>query len=74
MTRSLKLTVPAVIVGLGVLISSNTSFAKVSYTKKEGVKCVVCHTKPASKELNDVGKCYEKNKSMQGCAPADKKG
>lgn len=41
--------------------------AKPEYTKKEGKGCVTCHTKARSKELNDVGKCYEKSKSLKDC-------
>lgn len=47
--------------------------AKAEYTKKEGKPCTACHVKPGSKELNDVGKCYEKKKSLQECVPPEKK-
>ncbi len=40
---------------------------KPEYTKKEGKSCTVCHTKTGSKELNDVGKCYEKGKPLKEC-------
>ena len=50
------------------------SQAKPDYTKKEGKNCLTCHVKAGSKELNDVGKCYEKKKSLKDCElPAPKK-
>lgn len=53
--------------------AATASFAKPEYTKKEGKNCTTCHTKAASKELNDVGKCYEKDKSLKDCkVPAPK--
>ncbi len=61
--------------GLTILISA--SFGKVEYTKKEKKPCTTCHVKASSKELNEVGKCYqENNHSLEGCGlkkPAEKK-
>jgi hypothetical protein len=55
-----------------VMLSISMMYAKPEYTKKEGKPCTTCHTK--GKELNDVGKCYEKAKKLDGCMkPADKK-
>ena len=45
---------------------------KPEYTKKEKTACVTCHVKSGSKELNDVGKCYEKKKSLNGCKDTQK--
>jgi len=64
------------LIGVGFPVS--VSFGKAEYTKKEGKPCTYCHVKAGSKELNDVGKCYEKNKhSLEGCAakeePKEKK-
>ena len=42
--------------------------SKPEFTRKEGKGCVTCHVKVGSKELNDVGKCYEKNKSLKECS------
>ena len=47
--------------------AATASFAKPEYTKKEGKNCVTCHTKAASKDLNEVGKCYEKSKTLKDC-------
>ena len=44
--------------------------SKTEYTKKEGKGCMTCHVKAGSKELNDVGKCYEKAKSLKECVAA----
>lgn len=65
--RFLKSALPLSVLCAGLAISTSLSFGKVEYTKKEKKGCTVCHVKANSKELNDVGKCYEKNKSLQGC-------
>ncbi len=46
---------------------------KPEYTKKEKTACTTCHIKLGSKELNDVGKCYEKKKSLEACKAPEKK-
>jgi hypothetical protein len=59
---------------LGVVALALTFFgatllqSKAEYTKKEGKSCTTCHVKAGSKELNDVGTCYEKGKSLKECA------
>ncbi len=68
MNRYLKIAIPAVVAGFGLLISANVSYAKPEYTKKEKKGCVYCHVSASSKELNDVGKCYKTSKSLDGCA------
>lgn len=45
--------------------------AKPDYSKKEGKACAYCHTQ--GKELNDVGKCYEKSKKLDDCATPEPK-
>jgi hypothetical protein len=67
MPKSMKLAIPALVIGLGAMISANVSYGKAEYTKKEKKGCAVCHVTATSKELNDVGKCYGKSKSMVGC-------
>ncbi len=47
--------------------------SKPEYTKKEKTACTTCHVKNGSKELNDVGKCYEKKKSLDACKAPEKK-
>jgi hypothetical protein len=70
----LKYAIPLIVFIGGVFTTATLSFGKAEYTKKEKKACVYCHVKATSKELNDVGKCYEKKKSLDGCAPQDKKG
>ncbi len=51
-----------------------TAFSTADISKKEGKKCTYCHEKAGSKELNDTGKCYKKDKSLDKCkAPEEKK-
>jgi len=67
-------TLQVVLVGL-VLAAFTASLmqAKPEYTKKEKTPCLTCHVKNGSKELNEVGKCYEKKKSLEGCKAPDQK-
>ncbi len=53
------------------LLSVSMLYAKVEYSKKEGKPCAYCHSK--GKDLNDVGKCYEKSKKLDGCKPSESK-
>ncbi len=46
-------------------------YGKAEYTKKEGKACNYCHTK--GKELNEVGKCYEKTKNLANCKTPEPK-
>jgi hypothetical protein len=64
----LKIVVPAALALGGFLICTTASYGKAEYTKKEKKSCITCHTKANSKELNEVGKCYDKSKSLDGCA------
>ena len=43
---------------------------KPELSKKEKTGCVTCHAKAGSKDLNDVGKCYQKKGSLTDCKPA----
>ncbi|MGD0695322.1 MAG: hypothetical protein ABSB82_10770 [Terriglobia bacterium] len=64
----------AVLVG-GLTLTSSLMLSKPEYAKKEGnKKCTYCHVKAGSKDLNDIGKCYQKNKhSLEGCESKEKK-
>lgn len=53
------------------LFSISLGYAKAEYTKKEGKACNYCHTK--GKELNDIGKCYQKAKALDGCTAPETK-
>jgi hypothetical protein len=63
----LKIVLPAAVMGFAFLFSSSVSYGKAEYTKKEKKPCTACHVTAKSKELNDVGKCYEKAKSLANC-------
>jgi hypothetical protein len=70
LNRILKIGVPFAIILGGLIMSSQFSFGKAEYTKKEGKGCTYCHTAVGKKDLNDVGKCYaEHSHSLDGCAP-----
>jgi hypothetical protein len=72
--RMLKLAVPASILMAGFLLCTTATYGKPEYAKKEGQKCVYCHTKMGSKDLNDTGKCYKAgDHSLAKCAAPDKK-
>ncbi|MBI3470326.1 MAG: hypothetical protein HY013_03105 [Candidatus Solibacter usitatus] len=62
-----KIAVPVAILIAGFTIGSTLSYGKAEYTKKEKKACVTCHVSAKSKELNDTGRCYDKNKSLDGC-------
>jgi hypothetical protein len=61
-----KLLVPAGILCAGLMISSSLTVAKPAYAKKENKKCIDCHVKAGSKDLNDMGKYYQEHKSLEG--------
>jgi len=63
----------ALLVG-GLTLTSSLILAKPEYAKKEKKGCTYCHVKMGSKDLNDIGKCYQKNKhSLEGCESKEKK-
>ena len=50
------------------MVTTQFTFGKTEYTKKEGKGCTFCHTGAGKKELNNVGKCYaDHNHSLEGC-------
>jgi hypothetical protein len=55
---TLKLAIPAVVIGVGLLGLTSATYGKPEYTKKEKKACTFCHTKQGEKELNDAGKYY----------------
>jgi hypothetical protein len=56
---------------LATLLSVSVLMGKAEYTRKEGKPCNYCHTK--GKELNEVGKCYEKTKNLADCKTPEPK-
>ena len=63
----LKIALPSLIVSSGLMITTSVSFGKPEYTKKEKKGCTACHVAQGKKDLNDVGNCYAKNHSLEGC-------
>jgi len=77
--KTLKLAIPAAILGAGFLICTTASYGTPAYAKKEGKvgNCVYCHVAVGKKDLNETGKCYKANKfaDLAKCpVPADQKG
>jgi hypothetical protein len=71
--KILKFLGPAAILICGLGLNTTASFGKAEYTKKEKKACTTCHVKMPVKDnkdthaLNEVGKCYEKSHSLEGC-------
>jgi hypothetical protein len=59
--RAWKLAIPSAILGLGFLFCGTATYGKPEYAKKESKKCVDCHVKMGSKDLNAYGQCYKDN-------------
>lgn len=67
MTKTMKIGLLIVALAGGLGLASISSFGTMEIAKKEKKACTTCHIKLGSKELNAVGKCYEKHKSLNGC-------
>ena len=65
----LRFVLPAAILLLGFLAGTTATYGNVNYTKREKRPCVTCHTTVQGKELNSVGKCFQKKHSLAGCEP-----
>ena len=64
--RAWKLAIPSA--GLGFLFCGTATYGKPEYAKKESKKCVDCHVKMGSKDLNAYGQCYkDNNHSLAKC-------
>lgn len=71
--RNLKLSVVFALLAAGLGLAASVSFGTTDFAKKEHKACTFCHTKLGSKELNDMGKCYQTNKhSLEGCESKEK--
>jgi hypothetical protein len=74
MRKTLKKSAAIAFTGLIISgFSATLMLGKAEYTKKERKPCITCHVKVGSKELNDVGKCYQKNHSLKDCKASDTK-
>jgi len=64
----LKAGIPMALIAGGLMVTTQFSFGKAEYTKKEKKGCTYCHTAANKKDLNDIGKCYaEHGHSLEGC-------
>jgi hypothetical protein len=60
--KTLKLAIPAAVLAAGFMVCTSASYGTPAYAKKEGGKaCTTCHVAAGKKDLNDTGKCYQKN-------------
>lgn len=64
--KTIRFLLPAFFIVGGLILATCVSFGKPEYTKKEKKPCTTCHITAKSKELNDAGKYYEKNKTLEG--------
>ena len=63
----LKITIPLALITGGMMVSTQFTFGKAEYTKKEKKGCTYCHVAAGKKDLNDIGKCYaEHGHSLEG--------
>jgi hypothetical protein len=75
--KTLKVMLPAAVLAAGFMICTTTSFGTPTIAKKEASTvgtgmnaCTYCHVTAGKKDLNDTGKCYDKNgkKDLDKCA------
>ncbi len=65
--RALRIALPVAALIAGLFVTTTASFGKPDYAKKEKKSCITCHVAAGKKDLNDTGKCYGKNHSLDGC-------
>ena len=68
MRRVFQFAIPAVVVGLGLLLNSAPSFGKPEYVKQTKKGCTTCHvdSKTKPKELTEAGKYFKEKKTLDG--------
>lgn len=64
-----KFVLPGAILVVGLLAGLKQSYGNVRYMKQEKRPCETCHVSIKGKELNSVGKCFQKKHSLAGCEP-----
>lgn len=66
----IKLILPVIIAGAGILVSTTTTSAKPADSAKTKKSCNFCHvdakTKAKAKELTAAGKYYHEKKTLEG--------
>lgn len=74
MSTTKKVAAFVITLGLAISLSSLSSFGNMKIAKQEKASCTTCHVKMGQKQLNDVGKCYAKKKSLKACESGKKEG
>ncbi len=74
MSRLVKTAVFGMAVASAITLCSLSSPGTIQIATKEKTACTTCHVKMGSKELNAVGKCYEKKKNLKACESGQKEG
>jgi len=74
MSKVIKVGVFCITLVVAISLSSLSSFGTMEIAKKEKTACTTCHVKMGAKELNDVGKCYQKKKNLKACESEQKEG
>lgn len=69
-----KVAAFVITLGLAISLSSLSSFGNMKIAKKEKAACTICHVKMGQKQLNDVGKCYQKKNDLKACKSEKKSG
>jgi hypothetical protein len=65
--KTMKFIAPALAMAGVLSLGTVNSYATVDYTKQTKKPCTTCHVSAKSKDLNEVGKRFAKNKSLDGC-------
>jgi hypothetical protein len=65
--KALRIGKAALLTLILAAFSATVMQGKPEFTKKEKTGCTTCHTKAGSKDLNDVGKCYQQGRSLEAC-------
>ena len=77
--RTMKLTIPAVVLAAGFLLCTSASYGTQEYAKKEKKSCMICHAKTVkdkaemTKNLTSVGTCYKENGHSLATCPITRK-
>jgi hypothetical protein len=65
---AVKLCAPAAVLAIGFLLAPAPGAARPDYTRRTKQDCRYCHP-PGGWFLNDAGKYFEKNRSLNGYKP-----
>jgi len=70
--KQLKVSVMITMLVAALALPVTLSLGTTDFAKKEKKSCTTCHVKVGTKDLNDVGKCYQTNNhSLEGCEPKE---